>query len=549
MKPLSAQVINFGSYESLEFDFSNQGLALLYGPTGAGKSTILDIVPWCIFGQTAKNGKADDVRSWTNNGPTTGTLTVDTPQGTVDITRIRDEKSNDLYYIESIDPDTKIRGKDLKETQTLINRRLGMDFDSYITASYSCSASPTETFYVANAKQRRELFEKITDLSLPTKLLERVQSAKKQTKKDQVEYSASKDKLSGKVDQIRVQIDRVARDYDLWDKSHQERIQKLQTLKDNFETEKYSKIEALKTKSNVWNSNKIDLLERLDHLIHNQEILTMKLESLKASSRCITCGGITEEQEKKVDIAQKAINLNDKRIYEQDRLIKETDPYVESLNSALELENHYEEQMANEIYAENPYDSQYKKLQEDHDKAIEEFIDRAKALNQVNGRYKALEHLQDLSSDLRAILLKTAVSQIETQTNRLLETYFDGAFRCQFIVVGDDLDVSIQKSGYECSYLQLSKGQRRLLTLCFSIAIMEASANNSGIHYDYLALDEAFDGCDSDLKTMGYGLLEDLASRHSTVLVIDHSTELKNMFDKRFEVRIVGDHSELEEEE
>jgi ABC-type lipoprotein export system ATPase subunit len=97
-------VTNFGSYKHLEFDFNSNGLTLISGPTGSGKSTLCDIVPWILFGRTSKGGAVDEVRSWDAEEATTGTLML---HG-ISITRSR--KPNDL----TIDGR---RGKDLNDTQ------------------------------------------------------------------------------------------------------------------------------------------------------------------------------------------------------------------------------------------------------------------------------------------------------------------------------------------------------------------------------------------------------------------------------------------------
>ncbi len=563
MKPLHAQLTNFGSYPSLEFNFDSQGLALVFGATGSGKSTLLDVIPWCLFGQTAKGGKADDIRSWDASGDTVGHLTVALPDGTIEVTRIRGVK-NDLYYTEEGSPDREIRGKDLQDTQKILNQRLRTDFDSFAAGSYICSASPSETFYVAPAKARRELFEKITDLSLPAKLTERVQNAKKTTKKNQADIQTAYDRAAGKVDSIGTYLERVASDSDTWDRTHTEKLQKLQVLKDNFDKEKASKIEVLRTKAAAIEQviqskiNKLsEKVNKLAALIKPNELMEFELKRLKRDYQCTECGGVKGSGEKTIDAYVEKIYQNHKMITDKENLEveiaclavdEEEPPHIQAINNALTLENHYTEQLAEELYRENPYEAQWKRLSDDWAKANEEYLSTGKSLSEVTRKYKALTHLQDLASDLRGALLKSSVSQIEAKTNDILQTYFDGAFRVGFTVSGDDLDISIQKSGHECTYLQLSKGQRRLLTLSFSVTIMEATANNLGIHFDCLMIDEGFDGCDAELKTAGYVLLEELASKHSTVLVIDHSTELKNQFDKKFLVEMVGDHSELEEE-
>src|SRR5690348_8536249 len=93
MRILSVSAQNFASYKSLEFDFQNQGLILIQGATGSGKSTLCDLIPWVLFGQTAKGGKVDEIRTWNTEEPTTGSIRLSN-----NIVIWRSRSPNDLFY-------------------------------------------------------------------------------------------------------------------------------------------------------------------------------------------------------------------------------------------------------------------------------------------------------------------------------------------------------------------------------------------------------------------------------------------------------------------
>jgi len=157
-----------------------------------------------------------------------------------------------------------------------------------------------------------------------------------------------------------------------------------------------------------------------------------------------------------------------------------------------------------------------------------------------------LDQLYDLSFKLRGELLRQSIKHVEVNTNRLLETYFDSALRVSFELSKlDDLNVTIAKNGNECSYRQLSKGQRGLLKLCFSISIMEIAANKAGLKFETLFFDEALDGLDTELKLKAYNLFAELEKSHSSVLVIDHNSELQSLFTKQYHVKLVNEESEI----
>jgi len=122
MRIISCTAENFASYKKLEFSFDSEGLALIQGATGSGKSTLCDLVPWVLFGKTAKGGAADEVISWNNKGITKSLITIETKPGVIyDITRIRGNKSNDLYFTDAFINQSPVRGKDLADTQKMIN--------------------------------------------------------------------------------------------------------------------------------------------------------------------------------------------------------------------------------------------------------------------------------------------------------------------------------------------------------------------------------------------------------------------------------------------
>lgn len=171
MKILSAQIENFASYKKLDFDFQNQGLTLIQGPTGSGKSTLCDIVPWILFGKTAKGGTVDEILSWNAEDDTFGTIVTDK----ITVTRNRGS-ANDLYFSWNTEKNpfknlySPIRGKDLLDTQRMINTALGMDYELYLAGAYFHEFSQTAEFFVTTAKNRRTICEQLVDLTLAKKL-------------------------------------------------------------------------------------------------------------------------------------------------------------------------------------------------------------------------------------------------------------------------------------------------------------------------------------------------------------------------------------------
>ncbi len=577
MKLLRCVVENFGSYKQLYIDFSDLGLALMHGRTGSGKSTVPDMACWVLFGQTAKNGSVDEVRSWTADGESTkGTLLVSLPDGNIAVTRIRGKaKENDLYWMEASSPDKLERGKDIADTQRKLEKRLGLDADSYISGSYFHEFSPSGNFFTATAKARREIFEKIAVLDLPARLASASSEARKSAKESLLAKKSTFDKFTGRLEALQRFAETTRLSTEKWNSDQSAEIARLTGLRDNFDA---SKAEELRRVQALFDLHEAKLTADVDQKIEQLQALESKLtpvsgieaqiQQVKAelssakAEKCKTCGGPgnfeavqhCNDQLQKLTQAKAEAMAIDREFDSLASAIRVAQDSVNPHDAALQKieasENTYSEQLEASKTKKNPFEDQIKDntgeikaLKADKDTLEAELLD-------LSHRIDSLNHLYDLSSDLRGELLKRTVKNIEAETNRYLESYFDAEIRVQFDIEGsDDLEVKIQKSGYECVYRQLSKGQRSLLRLCFCVAIMEASANKSGVHHDNLWFDEALDGLDSELKVKAFALFEELATNHSSVLLIDHCVDFQNLFNKRYHVEMQDDASEITLEE
>jgi DNA repair exonuclease SbcCD ATPase subunit len=503
---------NFGSYKTLEFDFNEVGLALITGPTGAGKSTLFDAACWTLYGKTAKNGKSDEVRAWNSKEPTSGTLQVTTKTGNITVTRIRGtQHENDLYYTEEGRENDPQRGKDITETQKLLETRMGVDFDLYTTTSYASDSSPNSLFFLVKPKDRREVLEKIANLSLPVKIAEKCVLAKKEANKAVKELEAQNLRLKAKHEQLQVTMDRTEKAAASWAEEQAKVIAAVEAQALAFDTNKYNKIKELEAR------------------------LLSYDQSGPAPSKelCPACGAC----------------INPEHYEEKLRIKAEISALETRLSILKNQENTAKNQLEIEKRKTTPYKGQLTNLVVEVMESANDINVLERELAAANKRYSDLERLYELSFVLRGKILTDTVADIEDKTNNYLFRYFDGEFSVRFLLEdADKLEVLIQKNSHECTYTQLSRGQRSILRLCFGVAIMEAAANESGNHMDTLFFDEPSDGADPELKVKAYELFEALSVDHSTVLVIDHTSELKEHFTKRFTVTLQDDFSRIEQE-
>jgi DNA repair exonuclease SbcCD ATPase subunit len=607
MRLLKCQVSNFCSYKELEFDFSDLSLALISGPTGSGKSTIPDMPCWILFGATSKGGSVDEVRSWGCDEVTTGIQQVELPDGvTITVTRKRGKPSqNDLYWTEgqSLDP---IRGKDITETQKKLELRLGVNVDLYMTASYLHGFS--DSFFTAKPKDRREILEKIVDMTLPIKLAESTSLGRKISKADLEEKNTQLAREQGKEEQLLNSIQTSIASEEKWDETQAKRLQDLSVKFDNFETEKSNKIEALLSKLEALDKMILDPREfdkRLDQsraqikqlapikaekmdlqesiATAKAEISSIKKELAKlhpgSEDECPLCLGPMNNPKRNEQIAtleaslkeyESAMNVYlegterlDVVLKSEDKLragydkirvdqanntrLSELFDYAKSdLIVTQEITNHYAEQIEAAKAAQNPYVEQVSKARDQLRYAAHNIDNLNQLTAGLTKRISGLNWLYDTSFAWRGRLLANKIKQIETQANAYLEKHFDAEIRIALRLENQDkLNVQIQKSGNIASFTQLSKGQRCMLKLSFGISLMRAAEDKAGVKFSTLMFDEALDGLDNDLKVKSFGLFQELESDYESILLIDHCPEFKGMFSRQFNVNLVGDASEV----
>lgn len=524
MRILKVKVKNFGSYANLEFDYSNPGLTLVCGPTGAGKSTLLDLPCWVLYGETAKQGAVNDVISWTaEDASTEGTLEVETSNGTIIVTRIRG-RSNDLFWTEQNDTQPK-RGKDYNDTQLALDARLGCDFASFLSGCYFSELSGVANFFLAKAKDRREIIAQVVDVSFCDKLAEVITAKRRLLAKDLASYSGKIGRLEGEVlgsNQAICNLEKLikASDEESAQRVEQQRkatllsISKLEAQIDNYYDDP-SEIEE-----------RISISERA--IAENNSII------------CSGCGG--PGNYRKAEYLQNQLASYKKHLY---RL-----KAVEANNAALlHRVNDLKKSMKLMVVFPEDKAALSEEIKARHLKIggiadnIIKFKHEALKIEQT---ISSLEHLIELTQTLRTRQVESLVGRLEEQTNEYLAQKFESEFQVSFSLNSvDKLDVTIQKNGYECSYRQLSKGQRQLLKICFVLSIMEAVQDKNGVHFDNLFFDEPLDGCDTALRLKAFSLFEGLINGHSSVMVIDHSQELQQYATQRIRVELVDDESRI----
>lgn len=546
---------NFASYKELAFDVADKGLTLIAGPTGSGKSTLCDVVPWVLFGKTAKGGSVDEIRSWGVKGTTGSTITVQTSTGDLTVTRSR--SPNDLYFTYDAEP---VRGKDLADTQKLINAELGMDYDTYLAGAYFHEFSQTASFFTATAKSRRETIEELVDLSLATRLTTSLTDYRKEIKTELETDKANLTRVSAGLAVLTRQLTQATDRAGNWNVETAATIKRLSTEAQNFDEVKKARLAELEKgfiRENLLTEG--DLAE-VDEQLNDLNKTFSKYGNVDADiaaikdTRCEHCGSrlhsdkillLTKQANKRDADASKQETLRARLVTLHARLETQAERYTER-RAAVEASTFTQhEKLSSLKTAQNPHADAVETIKADIASFIADERKLKADISTMQTEFADVELLLDLTGELRKECVKSCVVEIQTRTNDLLTRFFDAEIKVVFTAdEADKIDVQIFKDGNSCVYTQLSKGQRQMLKLCFGISVMQ-SVNNRTNGFNALFFDEALDGLSEELKVKAYKLFEFVSTNYSTVFVVEHSEALKAMFNTRIDVRLIDGNSEI----
>lgn len=235
MRIISASLQNFASYKSLNFNFIDQGLTLIQGHTGSGKSTLCDAVPWTIWGQTAKGGAVSEVLTWPGDKVAKGSVHLEINNTAYIIRRSRGAKAkdNDLS-IQEVGSDPR-RGKDIPDTQKLINQLLGVTADLYLSGAYYHEFSQTAQFFTTTAKNRRAICEQLVDLTLAKTLQQRLAEHGSKLEKSASSLVSEQSKLESRLATLSEFETNHFKRKNAWDEEHQRRLSQLEKQLIDFE--------------------------------------------------------------------------------------------------------------------------------------------------------------------------------------------------------------------------------------------------------------------------------------------------------------------------
>jgi exonuclease SbcC len=167
-------------------------------------------------------------------------------------------------------------------------------------------------------------------------------------------------------------------------------------------------------------------------------------------------------------------------------------------------------------------------------------------LAQKVGQYKQLERAFG-KDGVPALLIESALPQIETKANEILERLSGGSMSVQFITQRkykdkkredrrETLEIQISDSAGVRDYEMFSGGEAFRVNFAIRLALSEILAQRAGARLQTLVIDEGFGSQDSIGRQRLIEAINTVKADFAKILVITHIESLKDAFPTRIEV-------------
>lgn len=542
----------FCSIPYLELNLGSNGITVIRGATGEGKTTILSALVWGAYGKNLK-GKSD-VNTWEKYRPknyngTKVEIYFGKDGKTHKITRclkykgeVNGAKGKDrlIYEIDAVEVSEKNKG----EIQELINADLGMSYSLFMNSILF--GQGMKRLIQESSSYKKDLFEEIFELEYISKARDIAKGyyteALREYNEISQKYSSSKEKkqsIQRMLDDLKKQANHVKNDLSSRVKvlekklsllakakkenelketvTYKNRIeQRIQEARDN-QKELLNKINDAKKKTRVSLEEFIGVIIKLLKRGDIKNSLKRLMEVKKAF------GDIERLQDKCSKLADKISNYRDKleelrdQEYEANKVQRDIDLTHVEIKKLLS-----EKRAGVNLGLIKKYKTQLSTIS-DKLQSIESEMEekRAKVDN-----YKWVMDDPLGNRGIKAFLFESSLDIL----NETLESYsevlgFSILFYVDIQGVKKDFNTQIIMDGIEVSYEELSGGQKTLVNIAMVLAMNSMIRRNCRINV--LFLDEVFEGLDREYCDTVSKLLERISiTEKLTVFMVTHQESI-----------------------
>jgi len=456
---------------------------------GTGKSALLNIVSYALYGQALTNIKKDNLINRTNGK---GMLvTIDFEKDGVEYKIERGRKPNIMkFFVGDVEQQSNDESQgDSRETQAAIERLVCMSHDMF--QHILALNTYTQPFLSLKANEQRTIIEQLLGITL---LSEKADALKEKSKSTRDAIQSEEVRIRAVIDankRIEEQIASLRRRQTLWLSKHNEEIEGLSLAYDQLNQIDIEAELAAHRSLRDYNA-KDKQIRDLNSLIKRCELdetrelklvnqLKAEIESLE-NHTCHSCGQtfhdskqekLLEEKKKTLqETALQALATNTQLIEHQTALAElgqlgpqpqvfydnESDA-VEHRSTLLNLQQNLEKKQLDQ----DPYAEQIEDMTKT---ALEEI--NYDAMNELTKLREHEEFLLKLLTNKDSFIRKKIIDQNLSYLNTRLSYYLEKIGLPHQVEFQNDLTVSITELGRDMDFDNLSRGERNRLILSMS---------------------------------------------------------------------------------
>jgi len=580
MRIVSIDIENFLSIEKAHIDFKNNGTLLIEGwnhdtnsANGAGKTSIVTAISFILYGKSPRISGSGFVRKNCKNSTCSAIL----------------HKKNDIYFVKRTKPGRFFATKNnLEISEEEFYKDLILDYDTFLLVQYFAQGLG-QRFLDLNDTDRKDLFIRLTNSYNFSKIKENIDLEIKDLNIKNNDLIIKESSILAKINTYKESeqnIDALLKAQQKNTTCIDETLIKIKDL-EKIKKPDISKIIDLQNKTQL----------EIDKITQNKgasQLLRRKLKQIELEQPPEDlCDGICPSCSQAIDIVNGDFYRHDSSSFEakikswnlnkKNKLLEMTES-IKELESSLSKEEDYK----------NIIDKCQDKIKELKDSYIKTESRLLELKSFIKLKYQELKSIKssiDFQNNLlnnitknQNILLKISEEKNET-TNKIniLQTVSQivsptgiQAYILDSVVdtFNDKINSNLQVSWPNCSYElktfkenksgsvvakmsdnltingesmsvgALSGGERRNLALSIDLALLDTYISYSGLDLNPIILDEPFDHLDFSNRSRIFELLQE-SSKNRQIIVIDHSSEFKALFDNIITVSKKNDISTL----
>ena len=536
-------ILHFGN-NITEFNIPN-GITRIFGANGAGKSSIIDILNFALFGKPYRKIKLDQLINNINNKDLLVELYFTIKSDNYKI--IRGIKPN-IFEIYKNDSLISLSSHN-KDYQNYLETKILYFDEELFNQTVIKSLTKNISFINLSKNDKKEIIEKIFDMNvfsiMKDKVTEKLYTFKMDISNIQSEISNFKILIEQEEKHIS-EIQKLKKNnLEIKMGILEEKIVKVQEkLKDIQDNKpKFNKIEhSLSTKSGEFDilNKEINDLEFQIKMFQEKENTINKI--------CIDCDKkdkILKDFNKKEtqELLQSKKEIAHKLKSDIEILKKNYNILLNFINDEPELIKLQEKFLDEKLHF---FDNITDEIQEDRTK-LEEYknnlIKSNETYNSLNEKYEVYNIIKDLLN--KDIIKNSILNEYLPIINKILKDYLDKfqlpidlKFENNFELVSSD------KFYYNLSYYNLSEGEKKKVDLSIMFTFLDfLNIKNKYSECNLLFLDEVTSGLDSDGRFVLFEILR-MKSEKVKIIVIDH-TDNSDFYDNMFKIEKSSKFSEI----